>query len=367
MDLGSMFARTIVDTNYDRLPDEVVEASKMAILDTLGCMLAGSGAGEGVEGVVGLLDTLGGAGTCTVVGFGKRGNEVLAAMANGSLAHSIDYDDAHDDAFVHPSASVVPAALTVGESMSASGKDLIAAVAVGNDLICRLGFAVSNPQENEGLLWMLPVLLGTFSATAASAKLLGLNAEETENALGIAYNRAGGTKELVIESGALRGLYGMFPNMTGVLSALLAKNGVPGLKETFGGKAGFFSVYYDGVFDQSAFADMGERFEGAGELPKSRRAVAVVRDRRPAFGFSSGQAPQGAAARFRHRPGNERCFACSRRYPRANAEDSRARISRERCPVFVLPCSGRASRSQPELVRAGEHRDGRDDCFRRRS
>lgn len=264
MDLGSMFARTIVDTNYDRLPDEVVEASKMAILDTLGCMLAGSGAGEGVEGVVGLLDMLGGAGTCTVVGFGKRGNEVLAAMANGSLAHSIDYDDAHDDAFVHPSASVVPAALTVGESMSASGKDLIAAVAVGNDLICRLGFAVSNPQENEGLLWMLPVLLGTFSATAASAKLLGLNAEETENALGIAYNRAGGTKELVIESGALRGLYGMFPNMTGVLSALLAKNGVPGLKETFGGKAGFFSVYYDGVFDQSAFADMGERFEGAG-------------------------------------------------------------------------------------------------------
>lgn len=264
MDLGSIFARTIADTHYDMLPCDAVEASKMAVLDTLGCMLAGSGAGEGIESVVGLVDTLGGAGRCTVVGCEKRGNELLAAMANGSLAHSIDYDDAHDDAFVHPSASVVPAALTLGESVAASGKDLIAAVTVGNDLICRLGFAVSNPRENEGLLWMLPVLLGTFSATAASAKILGLSAEETENALGIAYNRAGGSKELVIEPGALRGLYGMFPNMTGVLSALIAKNGVPGLKETFEGKAGFFSVYYGGVYDKSAFDDLGARFEGAG-------------------------------------------------------------------------------------------------------
>ena len=223
MDLGSIFARTIADTHYDMLPCDAVEASKMAVLDTLGCMLAGSGAGEGIESVVGLVDTLGGAGRCTVVGCEKRGNELLAAMANGSLAHSIDYDDAHDDAFVHPSASVVPAALTLGESVAASGKDLIAAVTVGNDLICRLGFAVSNPRENEGLLWMLPVLLGTFSATAASAKILGLSAEETENALGIAYNRAGGSKELVIEPGALRGLYGMFPNMTGVLSAPVSR------------------------------------------------------------------------------------------------------------------------------------------------
>ena len=85
-----------------------------------------------------------------------------------------------------------------------------------------------------------------------------------ENALGIAYGRAGGSKELVIEPGALRGLYAMYPNMTGVLSALLARNGVPGLKETFEGKAGFFNMYYAGVFDESAFDGLGDRFEGEG-------------------------------------------------------------------------------------------------------
>lgn len=264
MDLGGRIARVVSSTRYENLPEEAVIAAKMAILDTLGVMIAGSGAGEGVEQVVEVLESLGGKEECSVIGFDKKSNPMLAAMANGALAHSIDYDDAHDDAFVHPSASVVPAALTVGEYAGATGKDLITAVALGDDVICRLGFAVSNPEENDELLWMLPVLLGTFSATVASSKLLGLEADRIENALGLAYNRAGGSKGLVIEPGALRGLYAMFPNMTGVLASLLARNEVPGLRETFNGKAGFFNMYFGGVVDESAFDDMGVRFEGTG-------------------------------------------------------------------------------------------------------
>lgn len=264
MDLSERIAKLVAGVSYEDLPEETVLSSKMAILDTLGVMIAGSGAGEGVEKVVTLLSGLGGKAECSVVGFDEKNNPVLTAMANGALAHSIDYDDAHDDAFVHPSASVVPAALTIGEYVNASGKDLIKAVALGNDVMCRLGFAVSNPKKNDGLLWMLPVLLGTFSATVAASSLLGLTKDQVENALGIAYSRAGGSKELVIEPGALRGLYAMYPNMTGVLSSLLAKSGVPGLKETFQGEAGFFNMYYAGVFDESAFDDMGARFEGDG-------------------------------------------------------------------------------------------------------
>ena len=144
-------------------------------------------------------------------GVRQEEQPVLAALANGALAHSIDYDDAHDDAFVHPSASVVPAALAAGERVHASGKELVTAVAVADDVMCRLGFAVSDPLENQGRLWMLPVLLGSFSATVAASKMLGLSAPQVEAALGIAFNRAGGTKELVIEPGSLRGLYAMFP------------------------------------------------------------------------------------------------------------------------------------------------------------
>lgn len=259
MELTTRIAEVAVRTTYDDLSAEDVLAAKMAILDTLGVMLAGSGAGEGVGEVMGLVEALGGTDECTLVAQDAKTNPVLAALGNGALAHSIDYDDA----FVHPSASVVPAALVAGEYAKASGRDLIAAVALGDDVICRLGYAVTNPLENQGLLWMLSVLLGTFSATVAASKMLGLGVEETENALGLAYNRAGGSKELVIEPGALRGLYAMFPNMTGVMAALMAQRGVPGLKEAFDGKAGFFAMYYGGVRDESAFDDFGRRFEGS--------------------------------------------------------------------------------------------------------
>lgn len=264
MDLGTQIAESVVKTSFTDLPEETVLASKMAILDTLGVMLAGTGSGEGVADIMNFVDMMGGKEDCTLIMQDKKTNPVMAAFGNGSLAHSIDYDDAHDDAFVHPSASVVPAALTAGEYVKASGKDLILSVACADDVMCRMGFAVTNPPENGGLLWMLPILLGTFSATTAAAKVMGLDVDQTENALGIAFNRAGGTKEIVIEPGALRGLYAMFPNMTGVLSSLLAKNGVPGLKETFDGPGGFFNMYYGGVYDRTAFDDMGTRFEGDG-------------------------------------------------------------------------------------------------------
>ena len=263
MDLGSRIAETTAGISFEDLPDEAVLAAKMAILDTLGVMLAGSGVGEGVEKAVSLVESLDSHGGCSILGFDVKSNPVFAALANGALAHSIDYDDAHDDAFVHPSASVVPAALVAGEYAKASGKDLITAVALGDDVICRLGFSVSDPAENAGDLWMLPVLMGSFSATVAAAKILRLDAAAMENALGIAFNRAGGSKELVLEPGSLRGLYAMFPNMTGMLSALLAAQGVEGLKNTFDGPAGFFKMYYDGVIDECAFDDFGERFEGA--------------------------------------------------------------------------------------------------------
>lgn len=264
MDLGTRIAQVVEKTTYEDLSEEDRIAAKQAILDTIGVMLAGTGSGEGVGQVMDLIDTLGGKEECTLIAQDAKTNPMLAAFGNGALAHSIDYDDVHDDAFVHPSASVVPAALVAGEYAKASGKDVITAVALGDDVMCRMGFAVTMPKENNGLLWMLPVLLGTFAATVAASKIFKLDVDKIENALGIAFNRAGGTKELVIEPGALRGLYAMFPNMTGVMSSLMAKNDIPGLKETFDGKAGFFNMYYDGVVDMSAFEDFGSRFEGSG-------------------------------------------------------------------------------------------------------
>jgi len=264
MELADRLSENVANINFEDLPEEAVIATKQSILDTIGVMLAGTGVGEGVENVVALLDDMGGTDDCTVMCFDKKSNPVFAVMANGSFAHSIDFDDVHDDAFVHPSGSVVPTALTMGEYVHASGKDLITAVALGNDLICRLGFGVSNPPENAPDPWMLPLLLGTFSSAATASKILGFDAAKTKDALGIAFNRASGTKQIVSESGSLRGLYCMFPNVTGTLSALLARKGVPGLDSPFNGPSGFFLVSHRNNVDYTAFDTLGTEFEGTG-------------------------------------------------------------------------------------------------------
>lgn len=268
MELATKLSENIASTTFDDLPEEAVIAAKQSILDSIGVMLAATGAGEGVDNVVALLDDMGGNETCTVMANDKKSNPVFAVMANGSFAHSIDFDDVHDDAFVHPSGSVVPTALTLGEYKHISGKDLITAVALGNDLICRMGYAVSSPSEEEkneiADLWMLPLLLGTFSSAATASKVLGLDAEQTKAALSIASNRASGSKQVVSEAGSLRGLYCMFPNVTGTLSALLASKGVPGFEEPMNGACGFFKMAFGNVYDESRFDTLGKEFEGSG-------------------------------------------------------------------------------------------------------
>jgi len=151
MELGELFSRVTVETTFDSLPEEAVLASKQAIMDIVGVTLAGGGSGESIDETIAFTESLGSGQDCTIIGQDKRASVVMAAFANGAMAHSIDYDDVHDDAFIHPSSAVVPTALSVGEYVGASGKDIITAVAIGNDLCCRLGYAVANIPENNEL------------------------------------------------------------------------------------------------------------------------------------------------------------------------------------------------------------------------
>ena len=129
MELAKRLSENVANTSFDDLTDEAVIAAKQSILDTIGVMLAATGAGEGVDNVVAMAEDMGGD-ACTVMANGVKSGPVFATMANGAFAHSIDFDDVHDDAFVHPSGSVVPVALTLGEYTHSTGKDLITAVAL---------------------------------------------------------------------------------------------------------------------------------------------------------------------------------------------------------------------------------------------
>jgi 2-methylcitrate dehydratase PrpD len=266
-DVGYTLAANIARIRYEDLPRDVVDVTKKTILDILGTILGGSGAGAGIREIVEVVKDGGGRGESSVFSYGIKTNAWMAAFANGAMAHAIDYDNVHDDAFTHPSTSTVPAAFAVAERVGkVNGKDFITAIALGDDLHCRLGYALCRAGDfpTQGA-WMPPLALGGFAAAAVSAKLLGFDEERIVDTFGIAFNRTGGTLEIIHDPGLLRGLYAAFPGITGVLAAVMAEHGIPGIKTCFEGKAGLYNVYFRGIYDRDSLTkDLGKVFEGAG-------------------------------------------------------------------------------------------------------
>src|SRR5216110_471297 len=180
VDLSHAFAAFVADTQYTDLPASAIEGAKKSILDTIGVILASSGVEPAVRGVVELVRESGGTPESTVLGFGGRAPALMAAFANGAMAHCLDFDD-HAPEGHHPSSSIVPAAFAVAERAGGvSGREMIAAVAAGHDMFLRLRRNVESRQD-----WHLTTVLGVFSAAASAARVLRLSRERTVNALGI--------------------------------------------------------------------------------------------------------------------------------------------------------------------------------------
>jgi 2-methylcitrate dehydratase PrpD len=260
-DVAYALARNVATLGYDDLPPEVVEVTKMSVLDTLGAVLAASGTVPGIAEMVELAKEMGGREESTIVGFGGRVPAMMAAFANAAMGHALDYDDLHHVAMVHPSSPAVTAGFAVAERIgNVSGKDFIAAVALGNDLACRVGMAV--PLKGT---WHPTTVFAVFGAAATCGKLLGLDEEQLVDALGIAFCHAAGTMELREGVGSnLGGMRDAFPAKGGVLSALMVQKGIVGVKNTFEGKSGLYPVYFNGEYERDVITtDLGQRFEGA--------------------------------------------------------------------------------------------------------
>ena len=133
-------------------------------------MIAASSLGEGCAAFVEIARASG-TGPSTVLGHGFRTSPAMAAMANGAMAHALDFEDTHDATLVHPHAAAVPAALALAESLGGvRGPDLITAVATGADLACRLALGFVEPPQGHGY-YLIP-MLGLYAAAAACGKLL---------------------------------------------------------------------------------------------------------------------------------------------------------------------------------------------------
>lgn len=264
-DLSHDFADFICNAKYEDLSPEAIEGAKKSILDTVGVILAASGVEPAVHAVHALVQEAGGAPQSTLMGFGGKAPAVWAAFHNGALAHCLDFDD-HAPEGHHPSSSIVPAALALAERAGGvSGRDLITAVAVGQDMFLRMRRSVASRLD-----WHLTTVIGVFSATAAAAHILKLNRAQTISAIGIAGMQCCGTLELAYGVGSdLRGMYAGFTTKGAVLAAMMAEKGIRGVQSMFEGKAGLFKVYFGGQYDRtSMLKDLGKVFSGGEVLYK---------------------------------------------------------------------------------------------------
>lgn len=240
------------------LPQAVLEKAKLCILDTLGCMLAGAGDEVG-ERITAYAVHHGPGGPCTVFGSAGSVHPEYAALANGTTAHTLEWDDGHRPSGNHIGCVVVPAALAMAQARGATGPELVLAVAVGYDVMGRVGEAVclprnATPFHGNGTT-------GVFGAAAACGKLLGLDARQLANALAIAGDGASGLREFPRPNGAdCKPLHVGRAAQTGVTAAYLAAGGFRGPDTILEGAAGFCVAMTPEPRPELICIDLGTRF-----------------------------------------------------------------------------------------------------------
>ncbi len=259
-DFAEIYAAFSAPLTAAALPDTVRRAVKANLLDTLACAAAGTNA-PGVPGVRSLVESWAGAEQAPIWCGGPRVPAHHAAWINGMMAHARDYDDTHDAAVLHAGVSVVPAALAAAElNPLATGEDLIAGIASGLELICRLGVATTIGIIESGFIYSS--LFGYFGATAAAARVLGFDAAETVNALGIVYSQAAGTHQVTRDGALTKRMQPGFGAKAALVSVQLARAGVLGARNTFEGVDGLFRTYLRGRYNPEVLrADLGRHFE----------------------------------------------------------------------------------------------------------
>jgi 2-methylcitrate dehydratase PrpD len=184
-------ARKSAALEYEDLPRDAHELARQCILDYFGVAIAGAG-DELVRLLLDELTEAGGATQASVIGHQTRLPALSAALVNGAAGHALDYDDVNMAMPGHPSVAILPGLLALAELHHSSGREVITAFVAGYETACRIGAALQPGHYNLG--FHSTGTVGAFGAAAACARLLGLDAEATAIALGIAGTQAAGLK-----------------------------------------------------------------------------------------------------------------------------------------------------------------------------
>lgn len=236
--LTQHLAEFIVNTQASHIPANVMEASRDALIDTVGCALAGS-LDEVAEISLRYVSELGSRHEAGIWGTHVATTMAEAAFVNGIFGHALDFDDVHASVHGHPSTTMIPAALAVGEAVGVSGSDVLAAYAVGLEVGGKLGIALGSGHYHQG--WHATATTGVFASTAVATRLLKLSIDQCRNALGLAASQASG---LLRNFGTMtKPFHAGHAARCAVQSALLARAGFTADVSIFDGKDSFLGTY----------------------------------------------------------------------------------------------------------------------------
>jgi 2-methylcitrate dehydratase PrpD len=274
-------ANYVAGLTFDAIPATVIARAKLLTLDFLGSAVRARHDSESTQSLLTMVQTLGldSAGGATVCGDSKTYSPAVAALLNGALGHSLDFDDTHADSSLHPSAPVVPAAFAVGEMVGASGREVMTAIVAGYEVCCRLGNAL-DPTSHYARGFHPTATAGTFGAAAAAGKLYGLSAEQLISAFGVSGSQAAGSLQFLLNGSWNKRYQVGAAAMNGVIAATLARADFIGSTEAVEGKHGLLVGYTDDAHPDKAIAGLGTIYEtmkiGVKPYPSCRYTHAAI-------------------------------------------------------------------------------------------
>jgi 2-methylcitrate dehydratase PrpD len=258
-------SNNVVDTRFDNFDEATVETAKNRIIDIIGCAIGGANA-PGNSNIINMVTKWGGLKESTVWIHGGKVPAQNAAMVNAVMTRSYDFEVItliynHRPMSSHNAATMIPTALALGEAKGVTGRELITAMLVGEDLAARV--QIASLERPGGLGWDVSSTLCHLGATATAGRLLHLTQPEIKNAFGIVLNLIAGSSQNAADGAITFKLGSGVASRNGIFAAELAQAGWTGLADALQSPHGYFSLYAKGCKDTELLTrDLGKKYYG---------------------------------------------------------------------------------------------------------
>lgn len=237
-EITAELADFIERTRALEIPTSVIHKAKPLMADFLGVATAGARE-EPAKIVQELIIEQGIEGEATIIGTPLRTGPIWSSLANGIAGHSLDYDDASQPMYGHPTVAVLPASLAVGELLDVDGLGLLESYIIGVEVAVKLSYGMNPAHYKMG--WHATCTLGSLGSAAAAAKILGLKGPQLRSALALAASQACGLQQ---NFGTMtKPFHAGRAAENGVMAALLAQKGWTGDQNILEAPLGYFHVF----------------------------------------------------------------------------------------------------------------------------